>query len=172
MVPAHSLFAPVRACVMAAARVMPDVCGVFVSSSAARTIFTPCSFQSMSSPLTHLTNSTGLFFNRATGDPSSRVSCWIRLVIVMICVNHQRSAAFVEDGIWPVAKCGVWVQQRCLTGPVCVHFEHQQVSGVRPFRIIFSVMFGRRIEMRTGTCERRTFTFADVVDVDAVHAGW
>src|SRR5258708_29538319 len=31
-VPAHNLLAPVRACVMAAARVMPFVCGVFGSS--------------------------------------------------------------------------------------------------------------------------------------------
>jgi len=85
-------------------------------------------------------------------------------------VNHQRSAAVVEEGIWPVAKCSVWVQKGRLAGPVCVHFEHQQVSAVRPRWIIFPVFLGSRIEMRTGTCERRTFTFADVVDVDAVHA--
>lgn len=48
MVPAHSLFAPVRACVMAAARVIPDVCGVFVSRSPAFKILTPFSFQFMS----------------------------------------------------------------------------------------------------------------------------
>src|SRR5450755_2002442 len=32
---------------MAAARVIPGVCGVLLSSSPACTIFTPCSFQSM-----------------------------------------------------------------------------------------------------------------------------
>jgi hypothetical protein len=48
MLPAHSLSAPVRACVMAAARVMPGFGGVFVSSSPACTILTPYSFQSMS----------------------------------------------------------------------------------------------------------------------------
>jgi hypothetical protein len=45
-VPAHSLFAPVRACVMAAARFMPGVYGVLGSSWSARIIFTPCSRQS------------------------------------------------------------------------------------------------------------------------------
>ena len=47
-------------------------------------------------------------------------------------MNHQRSAAFVEDGIWPLTKRGVWVQKRCLADSVGVHFEVEQVSGVRP----------------------------------------
>ena len=47
-----SLLAPVRACVMAAALVMPGVCGVLLSNVPARTILTPCSFQSMVSILT------------------------------------------------------------------------------------------------------------------------
>src|SRR5260221_7507030 len=46
-VPAHNLLAPVRACVMAAARVMPFVCGVFGSSWSLRIIFTPSSRQSI-----------------------------------------------------------------------------------------------------------------------------
>lgn len=46
-VPAHSLLAPVRACVIAAARVIPGVWGVFESSPPACTIFTPCCFQSI-----------------------------------------------------------------------------------------------------------------------------
>jgi len=45
--PAHNLIAPVRACVMAAARSMPGVCGVLGSSWSARIIFTPCSRQSI-----------------------------------------------------------------------------------------------------------------------------
>src|SRR5580700_1663519 len=113
----------------------------------------------------------GLLFDDATGDASPRVPSRIRLTIVRICVNHQRSAAFVENGVWPVAKCSVWVQKERLADPVCVHFEHEQVSSVRPFWIIFSVFLGSRIEMRTGTCESWTFTFADVVDVHAVQAG-
>ena len=40
-----------RACVIAAARVMPGVCGVLGSSVPARTIFTPCSSQSNGLPL-------------------------------------------------------------------------------------------------------------------------
>jgi hypothetical protein len=40
-VPAHNLLAPVRACVIAAARVMPGVWGVLGSSSLAGTILTP-----------------------------------------------------------------------------------------------------------------------------------
>ena len=46
-VPAHNRLAPVRACVIAAARDMPGVCGVLRSSSPARTIFTPFVFQSI-----------------------------------------------------------------------------------------------------------------------------
>ncbi len=42
----HSLLAPVQACVIAAARDMPGVCGVLLSSSPARTTRMPCSFQS------------------------------------------------------------------------------------------------------------------------------
>jgi hypothetical protein len=49
-VPAHSLLAPVRACVIAAALVIPGVCGVFEPRSAARTILMPCSFQSIAPP--------------------------------------------------------------------------------------------------------------------------
>src|SRR6516164_2254856 len=47
-VPAHSFCAPAVAWVMAAARVMPGVCGVFVSNSPARTIRMPWAFQSIS----------------------------------------------------------------------------------------------------------------------------
>src|SRR5689334_17747213 len=46
-VPAQSFSAPARAVVIAAARVMPGVCGVFVSSSPARTTRTPLSRQSV-----------------------------------------------------------------------------------------------------------------------------
>src|SRR4051794_23998033 len=45
-VPAHSLSAPARAAVIAAARLMPGVCGVLTSSWWARTTRTPCSRQS------------------------------------------------------------------------------------------------------------------------------
>ena len=45
--PAQSLFAPVRAWVIAAARVIPGVCGVFGSRSLAGTILTPLCCQSM-----------------------------------------------------------------------------------------------------------------------------
>ena len=45
-VPAHSLFAPARAWVIAAARVIPGVCGVLRSSSSDRTTRMPCVFQS------------------------------------------------------------------------------------------------------------------------------
>src|ERR1700730_15033588 len=55
-VPAHNLFAPVRACVMAAARFMPSVCGVLESSWSARTIFTPCSRQSIFGTLLAMIN--------------------------------------------------------------------------------------------------------------------
>src|SRR5262245_21108321 len=44
-VPAQSLLAPVLAWVMAAARVMPAVCGVFRSSPLLGTTWTPCSRQ-------------------------------------------------------------------------------------------------------------------------------
>src|SRR5271167_4054825 len=47
MVPAHSLLAPALAWVIAAARVMPDVCGVFKSSSSECTILTPWVSQSI-----------------------------------------------------------------------------------------------------------------------------
>src|SRR5262245_28327859 len=46
-VPAHSFSAPARAVVIAAARVMPGVCGVLGSSSPARTTRTPLSRQSV-----------------------------------------------------------------------------------------------------------------------------
>src|SRR5271166_6009132 len=55
-VPAHNLFAPVRACVMAAARFMPSVCGVLESSWSARIIFTPCSRQSIFGTLLAMIN--------------------------------------------------------------------------------------------------------------------
>jgi hypothetical protein len=44
-VPAHSLLAPVRACVIAAARFMPGVWGVFRSSASLVTTRTPWSRQ-------------------------------------------------------------------------------------------------------------------------------
>src|SRR4029077_9535271 len=56
-VPAHNLFAPVRACVMAAARFMPSVCGVLESSWSTRIIFTPCSRQSIFGTLLTMTQS-------------------------------------------------------------------------------------------------------------------
>ena len=43
--PAQSFSAPVRACVMAAARFMPGVCAVLVSSSVPFTTRTPWYFQ-------------------------------------------------------------------------------------------------------------------------------
>src|SRR5450755_372073 len=46
-VPAHSFSAPVRAVVTAAARVMPGVCGVLMSSSSLRTTRTPLVRQSV-----------------------------------------------------------------------------------------------------------------------------
>src|SRR5215831_18731264 len=46
-VPAQSLLAPVLAWVMAAARVMPAVCGVFRSSALLGITWTPCSRQSL-----------------------------------------------------------------------------------------------------------------------------
>src|SRR5579884_751350 len=45
-VPAQSFSAPARARLMAAARVMPGVCGVLASSCPALTMRTPCCFQS------------------------------------------------------------------------------------------------------------------------------
>ena len=50
-VPAHSLFAPAEACVIAAARVMPGVWGVLGSSSSLRTTLTPCERQSGVDPV-------------------------------------------------------------------------------------------------------------------------
>jgi hypothetical protein len=50
-VPAHNLLAPTVAWVIAAARVMPDVCAVFKSSSSECTILTPCFAQSIGKPL-------------------------------------------------------------------------------------------------------------------------
>src|SRR5439155_489581 len=50
-VPAHNRLAPVRAWVIAAALIIPGVCGVFASRSPARTILMPCSFQSITPPL-------------------------------------------------------------------------------------------------------------------------
>jgi hypothetical protein len=47
---AHSFSAPARAVVIAAARLMPGVCGVFASSSPARTTRTPSVRQSFASP--------------------------------------------------------------------------------------------------------------------------
>ena len=52
--PAHNLLAPALAWVIAAARVMPDVCGVFKSSSSECTILTPCFTQSIGKPLVEL----------------------------------------------------------------------------------------------------------------------
>src|SRR6476661_7481434 len=46
-VPAHSFSAPARAVVIAAARRMPSVCGVFGSSASPRTTRTPLSRQSV-----------------------------------------------------------------------------------------------------------------------------
>jgi len=49
-VPAHSFSAPVRAVVIAAALVMPGVCGVLISSSSPRTTRTPLVRQSVGTP--------------------------------------------------------------------------------------------------------------------------
>src|SRR4051794_39167716 len=49
-VPAHSFSAPARAAVIAAARLMPGVCGVLASSWSSRTTRTPCSRQSVVAP--------------------------------------------------------------------------------------------------------------------------
>jgi hypothetical protein len=54
IVPAQGLLAPALTRVIAAARVMPDVCGVFKSSSSECTILTPCFAQSMRKPLQEL----------------------------------------------------------------------------------------------------------------------
>src|ERR1700693_6206765 len=71
MVPAHSLLAPALACVIAAARVMPDVCGVFKSSSSERTILTPCFAQSMSKPLLKLCVLDAAKFCSESTDPQA-----------------------------------------------------------------------------------------------------
>jgi hypothetical protein len=49
---ANLVWTSVDLLMIAAARVIPDVCGVFMSSSPACTILTPCSFQSMFDPST------------------------------------------------------------------------------------------------------------------------
>src|SRR5262245_50991451 len=69
-VPAHSLLAPVRARVIAAARVMPGVCGVLESSCPARTIFTPCSRQSIFETLSAMIHYFEYWLRRARWNPA------------------------------------------------------------------------------------------------------
>jgi hypothetical protein len=84
-------------------------------------------------------------------------------------MNHPRSAALVEYGVLFLAKCDVWVGR--LANAVGVHRETEQVSSMRPSWIIFAVFLGSRIEMWPSAYKSRTFTFTDVVNVNAVPAG-
>src|SRR5260221_14285641 len=117
-VPAHNLLAPVRACVMAAARVMPFVCGVFGSNWSLRIIFTPSSRQSIfgasSATIDYIARwrwdnkcenmlfissyrSWSYFFWRELQTYGSYESFVLCYLLSAICYSGRRSAEFGQD---------------------------------------------------------------------------
>src|SRR5918996_6535340 len=77
-VPAQSLCAPALAKLIAAARVIPGVCGVLKSSSDALTIRTPCSRQSVlgaASVMAHVLLCPRAIVERETGNARVLFAC-------------------------------------------------------------------------------------------------
>jgi len=112
----------------------------------------------------------GLLFDDAAGDAIARVARRIGHQVICLRVDHQSGAAIVEERIRAVAERDGLVDERRFRLPVLAHHKIQQVTGVRVgiLGIIDSVVRHGRIEMAAGRGERRSFTLADRVDVDAV----
>src|ERR1700688_1371999 len=89
--------------------------------------------------------------NNATGDSSTRVACGVSFIVVRFCVNHNRRATFVKEGVRSVPEGSVRIQKRRLGVSAGFYLDVQQVTGVRAFGIVFSMSATRRGEMTPGT---------------------
>src|SRR6185436_5112423 len=94
-VPAQSFSAPARACVIAAARFIPGVCGVLVSSSPARTTRTPWYFHRAAASIGNLLLVGGLAIRRS-GSPECKVECGMRILAEQ---RHQNGHCRTEAGL-------------------------------------------------------------------------
>src|ERR1044072_2943208 len=60
---------------------------------------------------------------------------------------------------------------RCRRGSVALYSEVRHIAGVGTIRIIQAVLFGVRVEMRTGGCECRRLTLGYLMNMNCVLAG-
>ena len=111
-----------------------------------------------------------LFLDDAAGDPSARISGWVGFVVVRGCVNHDSSAAVVEERIRAAAERDAHRMQGCFTCTIGCDFEIQQITSVRTIRIVFAVFLHVRVEVASRSGERRAFALADGVNVNSVSA--
>jgi hypothetical protein len=85
-------------------------------------------------------------------------------------VNHDRSAAIVEERIRTVTERDTHRMQGCFTCTISSDFEIQHITSVKTIRIVFAVFLRVRIKMPTGRGERWNFALSHGMNVNSVSA--
>jgi hypothetical protein len=112
-----------------------------------------------------------LFLDYAAGDSCAGISAGVGLVIVHIGVDHDRSAAGLEERRGTFTQSDVGIQHRSGGVAVGVDFDIGQVAVVRALRIVFTVLLAGGVEVRACGFEVRSFALTHRVDVHSMDAG-
>src|SRR5438445_6829848 len=110
--------------------------------------------------------------NDAAGDSRPRVAWGVGFIVVCLFVNHNRRTTFMKERVRAVAEGNVRIHKRRLANSADLYLDVQQISGIRTFGIIFSVLLRGRVEMCSCAREGRTFALANAMDMNAMCAGW
>src|ERR1700726_2667275 len=114
----------------------------------------------------------GLPLNDAACDSRPRVACGVGFIVVCLFVNHNRRTTFVKERVRPIVEGNVRIHKRRLANSADLYLDVEQISGMRTFGIIFSVLLRGRVEMCSRTREGRTFALANTMNMNAMCAGW
>src|SRR6202043_782410 len=107
----------------------------------------------------------GLPLNDTACDSRPGVACGVGFIVVCLFVNHNRRSTFVKERVRAVADGNIRIHKRRLANSADLYLDVEQISGVRTFGIVFSMLLRGRVEMCSCARESRTFALAHGMNV-------
>src|SRR5580700_3210608 len=111
------------------------------------------------------------FRNHTAGNSITRVACGVGLLVVSLCVNDEGCASSAEQRMAVGAEVDIFIIPLEMRFAIGVRREVGIVAGMVAFRIIQSMLFPVRIEMRSGRLEVRSVATCVLMEMDGMFAG-
>lgn len=107
----------------------------------------------------------------AASYPSAAFTGRIGLQIIRTCVDDKGGAISIKQGIFSVAERRAANQCFQRTGAVGADIEVEEIAGMRPLRIVESMLLRSRVPVAASGFEIGTYAFAGLVDMHTMLAG-